>query len=229
MSQYNQKKNFQNKPIPVTALKERKLALTNYDKERGVSWDLKFEYIFGGVHLIATGFPTQKDSGIKPINIRARFDLRSAQTMLTLVEDMALAAKSGVEKEPYRAETYKDNPDNKREKVLEAIVVVGYDSNGVYIGLNSAKDPEQKRRFYINSGQYVIWSAGSTPLSRFQDSVNASFGWVNTFRNLLSVVVGVTVETPPHQEAYQANKSTGNATSTSYSTPPSSTSEYDDY
>ena len=229
MSQYNQKKNYTNKPIPVTALKERKLALTNVDKDRGYSWELKFEYIYGGIHLIAVGFPFQKDSGNKPVNIRARFDLRSANTLLSIVETIQQAAKEGKEIEPFRAETYKDNPENKREKVLEAIVVVGYDVNGVYIGLNSHKNPEHKRRFYISSGQYVVWSSGSTPLTRMQDSINGTSGWINTFRSLLSVVVGVTVETPPHQEEYQANKAANNNSSSQYTPPSSPNSEYDDF
>lgn len=219
-----------NKPIPVTALKERKLALTNFDKENGVSWNLAFEYLYGGVHLTATGFPVKKDNGQKIVNIKARFHLLSAMGLLGIITKVREAAIKGEPLEPYRCETFRDNPENKREKVMDSIVNIGYDTHGIYIGLVDHKDPSKKRRFYINSGQYAVWSIGTTPLRQFEDSINASLGWIETFRQLLPVVVGTTLETPPHVEARAQNKASGNNSSYQQSSAPSpsSGSNYDD-
>lgn len=230
MNNYN-KPQF-NKPIPVTALKEKKLTISNFDKENGISWNLGFEYMFGGIHLIAVGFPVKKDNGQKPINIRARFHLLSANGLLCAVENVKKAAMKGETIEPFRCEVFRDNPDNKKEKVLDTIVTVGYEIKGIYIGMTDHKSPEKKRRFYINSGPYAIWSRGNTPQSQLEDSIQATEAWINTFRSLLSVVVGVTLETPPHVEARAQNKASGNSSyqqsAASPQTPPSSNPGYDD-
>lgn len=233
MSEYKQNKPHYNKPIPVTALKERKLALTNFDKERGYSWNLAFDYLYGGMHLKATGFPVKKDDGQKIINITARFELKSAIKLIGIVDAVRAAAVKNETIEPYRCEVFRDNPDNKREKVLETVVTVGYDAKGIYIGMQDVKDPEKKRRFYINDGQYVVWSKGSNPIQALEDSIASTNAWVHTFRSLLPVVVGVTVETPPHVEARAQNKASGNSSYSQSSAPSSSytsssNSEYDD-
>lgn len=208
MSTYPQKQPYKNKPIPATSLVERKLKLESFDKENGISWTLGFEYMFGGVHLVATGFSTNKNSGDKPKNIRARFTLLTAHAFLSMVRAVIEAAKTGTTIEPYQCDTYTANSENRKDKIFTASVNVGYDVNGIYIGMISAVDPSIKRRFYLNWGQFTIVKQGDGDLIRLKSSIFAAEGWRDTFNTLLTIVANSVLDIPPHVEARSNNTST---------------------